>query len=249
MNEAQAKEVLYGQFSRLGKAVSNPKRIELLELLAQAERSVEELAAASRMDFSNTSAQLQVLSRVRLVESRRDGKRVLYRLADESVGRFLVALREIAKSRLAEVEQVARDYFGARDALEPIGSADLVDRLQRGQVTIIDVRPAEEFAAGHIPGALSIPLAELTARLPELRKDSEIVAYCRGPYCVLAPQAIEILRRAGLRARRLVEGLPEWRLAGLPVEVVVAGSSQVGRPLTRTRPVRAAAMRSGGQEG
>lgn len=223
MDKDQAKGVLYAQFSRLGKALSNPKRIELLELLAQAERSVEELAAASRADFSNTSAQLQVLSRARLVESRREGKRVLYRLADESVGRFLVALRDIARSRLTEVEQVARDYFEARDELEPISSADLVDRLRRGQVITIDVRPAEEFAAGHIPGALSIPLAELTARLPELPHDSEIVAYCRGPYCVLAPQAIEILGRAGFRARRLVEGLPEWRLAGLPVEVVVGG--------------------------
>jgi len=218
VTEVEAKGILYVQFGRLGKAVSNPKRIELLELLAQAERSVEELAATSRMDFSNTSAQLQVLSRARLVESRREGKRVLYRLADESVGRFLVTLREIARSRLAEVEQVARDYFGARDELEPISSADLLDRLRHQQVLIIDVRPAQEFAAGHIPGALSVPLAELKAHLPELPRDGEIVAYCRGPYCVLAPQAIEILRGAGFRARRLEEGLPEWRLAGLPVE-------------------------------
>jgi len=218
VTEVEAKGILYVQFGRLGKAVSNPKRIELLELLAQAERSVEELAATSRMDFSNTSAQLQVLSRARLVESRREGKRVLYRLADESVGRFLGALREIARSRLAEVEQVARDYFGARDELEPISSADLLDRLRHQQVLIIDVRPAQEFAAGHIPGALSVPLAELKAHLPELPRDGEIVAYCRGPYCVLAPQAIEILRGAGFRARRLEEGLPEWRLAGLPVE-------------------------------
>lgn len=219
MNAGEAKRSLYAQFSRLGKAVSNPKRIELLELLAQAERSVEELAAASRMDFSNASAQLQVLSRARLVESRRHGKRVLYRLADENVGRFLVALREIARARLTEVEQVARDYFSARDELEPIGSADLLDRLQRRQVLVIDVRPTEEFAAGHIPGALSIPLGELTARLPDLPREGEIVAYCRGPYCVLAPQAIEILRGAGFRARRLEDGLPEWRLAGLPVEI------------------------------
>jgi rhodanese-related sulfurtransferase/DNA-binding transcriptional ArsR family regulator len=221
VNAGEAKGILYTQFSRLGKAMSNPRRIELLELLAQAERSVEDLAVASRMDFSNTSAQLQVLSRARLVESRREGKRVLYRLADESVGRFLVGLREAARSRLAEVEQVARDYFRARDELEPISSADLLDRLQRRQVLVIDVRPAEEFAAGHIPGALSVPLAELEARVPGLPRDGEIVAYCRGPYCVLAPQAIEILRRAGFHARRLEEGLPEWRLAGLPVEAAV----------------------------
>ncbi len=222
MTGREAKALLYAQFSRVAKAASNPKRIELLELLAQAERSVEELAAASGMDFSNTSAQLQVLSRARLVESRREGKHVLYRLADEGVSRFLSALREIASSRLAEVEQVARDYFQARDELEPISFADLLERLHHQQALVIDVRPAEEFAAGHIPGALSVPLGELKARLPELPRESEIVAYCRGPYCVLAPQAIEILRRAGYRARRLEEGLPEWRLAKLPVEVGVA---------------------------
>jgi rhodanese-related sulfurtransferase/DNA-binding transcriptional ArsR family regulator len=218
----EAKDLLYAQFSRVAKAASNPKRIELLELLAQTERSVEELAAASGMDFPNTSAQLQVLSRARLVESRRQGRRVVYRLADESVSRFISALREIASSRLAEVEQVARDYFRARDEMEPISSVDLLNRLEHEQALVIDVRPAEEFAAGHIPGALSIPLAELKSRLPDLARESEIVAYCRGPYCVLAPQAIEILRRAGYRARRLEEGLPEWRLANLPVEVGAA---------------------------
>jgi rhodanese-related sulfurtransferase/DNA-binding transcriptional ArsR family regulator len=214
----QAKDALYAQFSRLGKAVSNPKRIELLELLAQANRSVEELAAASGMDFANTSAQLQVLSRTRLVEGRRHGKRVIYRLADECVTSFLAALRELSRVRLAEVEQVARDYFEARDHLEPLGSADLMRRLEDPETLVIDVRPAEEYAAGHIPGALSVPLGELKGRIAELPRATEIVAYCRGPYCVLAPQAIEILRRAGLRARRLEDGLPEWRLAGLPVE-------------------------------
>jgi len=214
-----AKDALYAQFSRLGKAVSNPKRIELLELLAQVDRSVEDLAAASGMDFANTSAQLQVLSRVRLVEGRRQGKRVIYRLADQSVTRFLAALRELSRSRLAEVEQVARDYFEARDHMEPLGSADLMRRLEDPGTLVIDVRPAEEYAAGHIPGALSVPLGELKARIAQLPPASEIVAYCRGPYCVLAPQAIEMLRRAGLRARRLQEGFPEWRLAGLPVAV------------------------------
>jgi Rhodanese-related sulfurtransferase len=213
----QAKDLLYAQFSRLGKAVSNPKRIELLELLAQTERSVDELAAASGMDFANTSAQLQVLSRARLVEGRRQGKRVIYRLADESVTRFLAALRELSRARLAEVEQVARDYFEARDHLEPLGSADLMRRLKDPATLVIDVRPAEEYAAGHIPGALSVPLSELKVRIAELPPAAEIVAYCRGPYCVLAPEAIEILHRAGLRARRLEDGFPEWRLAGLPV--------------------------------
>jgi rhodanese-related sulfurtransferase/DNA-binding transcriptional ArsR family regulator len=214
----EAKDLLYAQFSRLGKAVSNPKRIELLELLAQTERSVDELAAASGVDFANTSAQLQVLSRARLVEGRRQGKRVIYRLADESVTRFLAALRELSRARLAEVEQVAREYFEARDHLEPVSSADLMRRLEDPGTLVIDVRPAEEYAAGHIPGALSVPLSELKGRIAQFPSAAEIVAYCRGPYCVLAPQAIEILGRAGLRARRLNEGFPEWRLAGLPVE-------------------------------
>ena len=217
MTGREARDLLYAQFSRLGKAVSNPKRIELLELLAQTERSVDELAAASGMDFANTSAQLQVLSRARLVEGQRQGKRVIYRLADESVTRFLAALRELSRARLAEVEQVARDYFEARDHLEPLGSADLMQRLEDPETLVIDVRPAEEYAAGHIPGALSVPLGELKVRIAELPHVAEIVAYCRGPYCVLAPQAIEMLRRAGLRARRLEEGFPEWRLSGLPV--------------------------------
>ncbi len=217
MTGREAKNLLYAQFSRLGKAISNPKRIELLELLAQSDRSVDELAAASGMDFGNTSAQLQVLSRARLVESRRQGKRVIYRLADESVTRFLAALRELSRARLAEVEQVARDYFAARDHLEPVSSADLMRRLDDPGTLVIDVRPAEEFAAGHIPGALSVPLGELKGRITQLPPATEIVAYCRGPYCVLAPEAIEILHRAGLRARRLEEGFPEWRLAGLPV--------------------------------
>ena len=217
MTGREAKDALYAQFSRLGKAVSNPKRIELLELLAQADRGVDELTAATGMDFANTSAQLQVLSRARLVESRRLGKRVIYRLADRSVTRFLVALRELSRERLTEVEQVARDYFEARDHLEPVSPGDLMRRLDDPGTLVIDVRPAEEYAAGHIPGALSIPLGELKGRITELPPATEIVAYCRGPYCVLAPQAIEILRRAGLQARRLQEGFPEWRLAGLPV--------------------------------
>jgi rhodanese-related sulfurtransferase/DNA-binding transcriptional ArsR family regulator len=212
-----AKDALYAQFSRLGKAVSNPKRIELLELLAQADRSVEELASVCGVDFGNTSAQLQVLSRARLVEGRRQGKRVIYRLADRSVTRFLVALREVSRERLAEVQQVARDYFEARDHLEPVGSADLMRRLDDPGTLVIDVRPAVEYAAGHIPGALSVPLGELEGRIAHLPLASEVVAYCRGPYCVLAPQAIEVLRRAGLRARRLEQGFPEWQLAGLPV--------------------------------
>jgi rhodanese-related sulfurtransferase len=215
----QAKDALYTQFGRMAKALSNPRRIELLELLAQVERSVDELAAASGMDFSNASAQLQVLSRARLVEGQRRGKRVVYRLADPAIVGFLAALRELSRARLAEVEQVARDYFEAGDEPEPVSSAELLDLLERGQVLVIDVRPVEEFEAGHIPGAVSMPLAQLGTRLAELPRGTAIVAYCRGPYCVLAPQAIEIMRRAGILSRRLAEGLPEWRLAQLPVEV------------------------------
>jgi rhodanese-related sulfurtransferase len=215
----EVKQTLYEQFARLGKAVASPKRIELLDLLCQGERTVEGLAGASRMGVANTSAHLQVLRQARLVETRREGVKVFYRLADDAVCRFYFALRDLGRARLAEVEQVVQTYFQARDELEPVSRDDLLDRLERGDVAVVDVRPAEEFAAGHIPGAASIPLAELAERLDELPRDVEIVAYCRGPYCVFAPQALTILRAGGFRARRLEDGLPEWRLARLPVEV------------------------------
>jgi rhodanese-related sulfurtransferase len=215
----EVKQTLYEQFARLGKAVASPKRIELLDLLCQGERTVEGLAGASRMGVANTSAHLQVLRQARLVETRREGVKVFYRLADDAVCRFYFALRDLGRARLAEVEQVVQTYFQARDELEPVSRDDLLDRLERGDVAVVDVRPAEEFAAGHIPGAASIPLAELAERLDELPRDVEFVAYCRGPYCVFAPQALTILRAGGFRARRLEDGLPEWRLARLPVEV------------------------------
>jgi rhodanese-related sulfurtransferase/DNA-binding transcriptional ArsR family regulator len=213
----EAKDRLYEAFARTAKAAASPKRIELLELLAQGERTVESLAQATGMGVTNTSAHLQVLARSRLVATRKDGTRVFYRLSGDDVAAFVVALRDLARSRLAEVEQVVRDYFTARDALEPVRREDLVARAERGNVVILDVRPAEEFAAGHIPGALSVPLGELDAALARLPRRTEIVAYCRGPYCVLAPQAVERLRAQGYQARRLDGGLPEWRLAGLPV--------------------------------
>jgi len=223
MTGREAKDALYAQFSRVAKAAANPRRIELLELLAQAERSVEDLARASGMDFSNTSAQLQVLRQARLVECRRQGKRILYRLADDGVNRFLTALRHLSRSRLAEVEQVVRAYFQGHDELEPIMSAELIGRMRRGDILVLDVRPRKEFEAGHIPGAISMPLSELRDRLSELAGDLDVVAYCRGPYCVLAPQAVQLLRAAGFRARRLEEGFPEWRLAGLPTVAAEAG--------------------------
>ncbi len=217
MDGREAKDRLYEAFARTAKAASHPRRVELLELMAQGERTVEALARATGMGVTNTSAHLQVLARSRLVATRKDGTKVFYRLAGDDVAAFMVALRDLARSRLAEVEQVVRDYFAARDALEPVRREDLLTRASEGKVVILDVRPAEEFAAGHIPGALSVPLGQLDAALARLPKRAEIVAYCRGPYCVLAPQAVERLRARGFRARRLADGLPEWRLAGLPV--------------------------------
>ena len=219
MGGREVREALYEQFARLGKAVASPRRIELLDLLCQGERTVEGLAKATRMGVTNTSAHLQVLRQARLVETRREGVRVFYRLADEEVCRFFFALRDLGRARLAEVEQVVRDYFDARDELEPVSRESLLHRMEHGEVAVLDVRPVEEYAAGHIPGSASVPLVELQHRLGELPRDVEIVAYCRGPYCVLAPEALTILRASGFRAQRLEDGFPEWRLAGLPVEV------------------------------
>jgi len=180
---------------------------------------VEALAAAAGMGITNTSAHLQVLRRAGLVETRKEGTRVYYRLSGNDVAAFVVALRELARIKGAEVERVVRDYFVARDVLKPLTREELIERASRGDVVIIDVRPAEEFLAGHIPGALSVPLDRLDQTITKLRKRTEVVAYCRGPYCVLAPQAIERLRAKGFKARRLEGGMPEWRLAGLPVAV------------------------------
>lgn len=219
MEGREAKDRLYEQFARAAKAVANPKRIELLELLAQGEYTVEALARATGMGVTNTSAHLQVLRNARVVDTRKDGTKVFYRLAGDDVAAFVVALRDLARSRLAEVDAVVRDYFTARDELEPVSRAELVERANRGKVVILDVRPREEFIAGHIPGALSVPLDQLDTALARLPKRTQIVAYCRGPYCVMAPRAVERLRAMGYHARRLVDGMPEWRLAGLPVAV------------------------------
>jgi rhodanese-related sulfurtransferase len=213
------KDGLYEQFARIGKAVANPKRIELLDLLCQGERSVEVLAEAAAMGVTNTSAHLRVLREARLVDTRKEGTRVFYRLADEAVCGFFLSLRDLAGDRFAEVEQITRDYFEARDELDPVGRAELVARAGDGDVIVLDVRPGEEYEAGHIPGAMSVPLGELEQSLADLPHDAEIVAYCRGPYCVLAPQALELLRAHGFRARRLEGGLPEWRHDGFPIAV------------------------------
>lgn len=219
MNGREVKEALYEQFARIGKAMASPKRIELLDLLCQGERTVEGLAQAARMGMTNASAHLQVLRQARLVETRREGVKVFYRLADDAVCRFFFELRDLARARLAEVEQVARAYFEARDLLEAVTRDELLARMDQGEAVVVDVRPPEEYRAGHIPGAINVPLGELRERLGDLPREAEVVAYCRGPYCVLAPQALEILRENGFRARRLEDGFPEWRLTGLPVEV------------------------------
>ncbi len=221
MDGREAKDRLYEAFARTAKALSSPKRIELLELMAQGEKTVEALAQVTGLGVSNTSAHLQVLARARLVETRKAGTKVYYRPSGHEVPAFMAALRDVARCRLAEVDQVVRDYFMARDHLEPVGREELVARAEKEKIVILDVRPADEFAAGHIPGALSVPLDQLDSALARLPKRTEIVAYCRGPYCVLAPQAVERLRANGYKARRLSDGLPEWRLSGMPVAVGV----------------------------
>ena len=210
---------LYEQFARIGKALASARRVELLDLLCQGERSVDVLARTSGMTVTNTSQHLQALRASRLVDARKEGTKVIYRVADDEVCRFFFALRELAGSRLAEVEQFVRRYVEGVGEYEPVGCAELLERAKRHDVVVVDVRPPEEYASGHIAGAISIPLEELEQRLASLPRDAEIVAYCRGPYCLLAPRAVELLRERGFHARRLEDGFPEWRLAGLPVAV------------------------------
>ena len=215
---------LYELFAQVGRALSSPVRIQLLDLLCQGERGVEQLADAAGVQVGNTSAHLQVLRRARLVEIRRVRQQVFYRLADDEVARFFLVLREFARARSVEVQRVVEDFISERDELDPIRRDDLLERMVRQEVVVIDVRPVEEYRSGHIPGAISMPIAELPDRFSELSSRSEIVAYCRGAYCVLAPEAVGLLRRRGLPARRLQDGFPEWRLAGLPVTVGEEGA-------------------------
>jgi rhodanese-related sulfurtransferase len=215
------KDTVFEQLARIGKAIDSPKRLELLDLLAQGERGVETLAGLAGLGVTNTSAHLQVLARARLVTSRKDRTRVLYRLADDQVAGFLAALRGLAATRLADLDQAMRAFLHTAEDPEPVTRAELAERLASGAVTVLDVRPVEEYAAGHIPGAVSVPPdrleADFDAVLAGRPGDTEIVAYCRGPYCVYAPTAVRLLRQRGLAARRLEDGFPEWRLAGLPV--------------------------------
>jgi rhodanese-related sulfurtransferase len=217
MGERAFKASLYRQFARLGKALASPARLELLDLLAQGERSVEELAQEADLGMANASAHLQALSRAQLVASRKTGLRVYYRLADPSVFRLWVALREAGECQLAEIDRLVTTYLQDRHALQPVSRKDLVQRLSDGETIVLDVRPLLEYRQGHIAGARSIPVEELERRLAELAPHRQIVAYCRGPYCVFADEAVTMLRAHGFAAQRYVEGYPDWAAAGLPI--------------------------------
>lgn len=215
---ASLKRAIYEQIARLGQATASPSRLELLDLLSQGARTVEALAGQTGQSLATTSHHLQVLRRARLVEATKAGLYVTYRLADPDVGQFFLHLRGLAESRLAEVQNVTRQYLEERGALEPVGNDELVHRVRAGEVTLIDVRSREEYVAAHIPGAISVPLAELGTRVGALQKRRAIVAYCRGPYCVMALDAVDLLRRKGFRAHRMEHGVPEWRAQGWRVE-------------------------------
>jgi rhodanese-related sulfurtransferase/DNA-binding transcriptional ArsR family regulator len=214
----QFKDTLYEQLARLGKATSAPKRLELLDLLCQGPRTVEALAAQASISIANASQHLKILRAARLVEAEKKGLYVEYRLAGDDVCRFFVALRGLAQTRLAEVEQVTRVYFEERGAFEAVEGQELVRRVKAGEVTVLDVRPTEEYRAGHIPGALSIPVGELKTRMKELPKGRAVVAYCRGPYCVMAVEAVDLLKKQGYRAHRMEEGVVDWKARGWRVE-------------------------------
>jgi rhodanese-related sulfurtransferase len=213
------KTAIYEQFARIGKAISNPGRLELLELLCQGPRTVETLARESNLGLANTSQHLKALRAARLLEAEKSGLYVTYRLADDEVCQFFRALRNLAESRLTEVREIAREFLADRKGLEPVDRRALLAKVRDGEVTLLDVRPVEEYRAGHIRGSLSIPLKELKRRLSELPKDRDVVAYCRGPYCVLAVEAVAILRKCGFSAFRLEDSIQDWRAEGLPVAV------------------------------
>jgi rhodanese-related sulfurtransferase/biotin operon repressor len=218
MGDRDTKSALFDEFARAAKALASGRRMELVDVLANGERSVEALARELDLSVANTSQHLQVLRRAGLVAARREGTSVHYRLAGPEVVQLWLAVRTLAASRLAEVERLAAAYLGDRDELEPVTRQELARRLRDDdQLLVLDVRPAAEHAAGHLPGAVSIPVGELRRRLAELPRDREIVAYCRGPYCAFAHEAVALLRREGFAARRLEDGLPEWQAAGLAV--------------------------------
>ena len=212
------KRDVFANLARIGTALSSPIRIEFLELLAQSERSVDQLAKLTGVSVANTSQHLQKLRQAGLIVARKAGLYVYYRLAGDEVVGLLSAVSRVGEAYVAEVEQILRLYFTRKDALEPIPATELLDRARKGLVTVLDVRPPEEYAAGHVPGAINIPIHELEKRLKDLPKRKEIIAYCRGPYCLMSYEAVAMLRKKGMKARRLEAGLPEWRVAGLPIE-------------------------------
>jgi rhodanese-related sulfurtransferase len=212
------KTAVYEQIARIGQAASSPTRLELLELLSQGPRTVEALARQTGQSVATTSHHLQVLRRARLVEAEKAGLYVTYRLSDSQVETFLLEMRRLAETCLAEIQQITHQFLEARGALEPVDNDELVRRIRGGYVTLIDVRPHQEYAAGHIPGAISVPLADLPKRMKELQRRRDVVAYCRGPYCVMAVDAVEMLRKKGFRATRFDEGVIEWRARGWRVD-------------------------------
>jgi len=220
MSSAGPKQAIFASLAEVARALGHAHRLELLEHIAQGARSVEELSERAKLSFANTSRHLQILRRARLVDTERRGKQVLYRLSgDAEIVELTRALGRVGERNVAEVNRIMTDYFHSRDALEAVSREDMVVRLRAGLVTVLDVRPEDEFALGHLPGALNIPLGELEQRLGELPDDREVVAYCRGPYCVLSFEAVAALRARGYPVRRLEDGYPEWKAAGLPTEV------------------------------
>lgn len=212
------KREVFENLARVGTALSSPVRIEFLELLAQTERTVEQLAAMTGASVANTSQHLQKLRQAGLIAGRKEGLYVFYRLAGDEVVGLLAAMSRVGETYVADVQRILRLYFAQKDELEPVPAQELLDRARKGLVTVLDVRPPEEYAAGHVPGAINIPVHELQKRLNDLPKRKEVIAYCRGPYCLMSYDAVALLRKKGLKARRLQDGLPEWRAAGLPVE-------------------------------
>ena len=218
MNKRELKDLLYEQVARIGKAVSSPKRLELLELLAQGEKTVEVLAGELAIDIKLASAHLKALREARLVQSRREGKYMVYRLSGDDVAGMWVMLRTVAEEHLVELQLAVQRMVAAPDTLAQVGRADLLEQARRGEVVVIDVRPAEEFAVAHLPYARSLPLPELERRLSELPRDREIVAYCRGPFCLFSDEAQKLLASQGYRVRKLLDGVAEWQAAGMPVD-------------------------------
>lgn len=213
----QFKDAIYEQFSRIGKAVASPKRLELLDLLCQGEKTVETLTRETGLSLANASQHLQVLRAARLVAAEKEGLYVRYRLADQMVCEFFRSMRVLSENRLAEVEMINRRFLKGKEGMEPVDRNDLLRRVREGAVTVLDVRPTEEYDAGHVAGAISLPLKELERRLSDLSHNQEIVAYCRGPYCVLSMQAVEMLRARGFNAVRIEEGIQDFRAMGFPI--------------------------------